>query len=155
MKTKSTINFPKNVGVEFISTLNHLYHRAESRSAPTNKYTSLSYKSTNFTLSLSLPVGRQGRAKILIQKKTLSITPPTSNSNPKYLHFSNQKNHTKINYMHPSYTIISKNAIFTNHYQSIHYKHSSATATHFCYNQSPICCNHYSLFAPFFTPKTI
>jgi hypothetical protein len=31
MKTKSIINSPINVGVEFISTLNHLNYRAESR----------------------------------------------------------------------------------------------------------------------------
>jgi hypothetical protein len=31
MKTKSIILYIKNVGVEFISTLNHLNHRAESR----------------------------------------------------------------------------------------------------------------------------
>ena len=57
MKTISNIIFLKNVGSKvlaprhlsswLVSTLNHIHHRAESSSAPTNKHSSSSYSSTN------------------------------------------------------------------------------------------------------------
>ena len=65
MKTKSIKNYPKNVGVELASTLNYDHPRAEINSAPTNKHTSLSCKSTNFTLSYIPACLLSGKAPII------------------------------------------------------------------------------------------
>ena len=107
-----------------------------------------------------MPIFRQAQDDIFfsqIRKKTKKRPNQTYNIifQCQILTFQPSKNNTIINQMQLGYTKNSKNSLFINRYQSTLYGYLYATTTHFGCNQSPICCNCYSLFAPFFTSKTI